>query len=503
MNYPFWDIDIGYGWLMGAIAVLHVFISHFAIGGGLYLVLAETSARRANDAFRLEFLQRLSKFFVLVSVVTGALSGVGIWFIIGLINPQATEVLIHHFVWAWATEWTFFLVEISAALIYYYGWKSMSARNHLIVGWIYFIAAWLSLVVINGIVCFMLTPGAWLQTGNFWDGFFNPTYWPSLAFRTGICVMLAGLYALMVGASRKPDKATVSLSRYNAVWAVVGLAIMLPTYFWYFNAIPQAIRAKAAEMMPFVEGLIKGGSGIWIALAVLVVLLGLILPRLYTRPVGIVLMALGLVWFGQFEWMRESIRKPYVVHGFMYGNGIDVAATESLKADGLLPHIAYRTGDDGGDLFRRACRSCHTIDGYKALKPKFDGTDEAFVAAMVRGVGVMKGNMPPWLGTEPESKLIAAHLYRQTDHRTLAEIYGLTGVELGRKVYEIRCGTCHQLGGFNDKAASIVGLSEDEYNSLLDMAGDMADEMPAFTAPPEERRALIQYLLTLSKGGAQ
>lgn len=33
MNYPFWDIDIGYGWLMGSIANLHVFISHFAIGG--------------------------------------------------------------------------------------------------------------------------------------------------------------------------------------------------------------------------------------------------------------------------------------------------------------------------------------------------------------------------------------------------------------------------------------------------------------------------------------
>ena len=35
----------------------------------------------------------------------------------------------------------------------------MTARDHLIVGWIYFVAAWLSLVVINGIITFMLTPG--------------------------------------------------------------------------------------------------------------------------------------------------------------------------------------------------------------------------------------------------------------------------------------------------------------------------------------------------------
>ena len=44
MNYPFWDVPIGYGVLMGVIAVLHVFISHFAIGGGLFLVVTEQRA---------------------------------------------------------------------------------------------------------------------------------------------------------------------------------------------------------------------------------------------------------------------------------------------------------------------------------------------------------------------------------------------------------------------------------------------------------------------------
>ncbi len=503
MNYPFWDINIGYGWMMGAFAVIHVFIAHFAIGGGLYLVLVERSARRANDTFRLEFLQRLSKFFVLVSVVSGALTGVGIWFIIGLINPEATEVLIHHFVWAWATEWTFFIIEIAAALIYFYGWKTMSARNHMIVGWIYFAAAWLSLVVINGIVCFMLTPGVWLQTGNFWDGFFNPTYWPSLAYRTGTCVMLAGLYALVVAARSRPDNATIPLIRYNAKWALTGLLIMVPTCLWYFQSIPNSIREKAAEAMPTVMDRINQAYATWLVLIVLVILLGLVLPRLYTRAVGIVMMCLGLIWFGQFEWMREAIRKPYVIVDFMYGNGIDVAAKEELKTDGLLPHIAFRTGNDGADLFNRTCRSCHTMRGYKPLAPQFDGTDEAFIAKMIRGTGVMRGNMPPYLSNEAESKLIAAHIYSKTDHRSLAEIYGLRGVELGRKVYEVRCGACHQIGGFNDKSPALTGLSEMEYNEMLDGAGDIAEEMPAFTAPPEERKAMIEYLKTLPKGGAQ
>ena len=198
MPYPFWDTDLGYGPMMAVIAIVHVFVSHFAIGGGLYLVIAEGSARKAGDEKRLEFVRRLSKFFILTTVVFGALTGVGIWFIIGLLNPKATEALIHNFVWGWAIEWTFFIVEILAAILYYYGWKRMSAKGHMTLGWIYFGAAWLSLVVINGIITFMLTPGAWIEAGTgqgFWAGFFNPTYFPSLVMRTGICLLMAGLFA--------------------------------------------------------------------------------------------------------------------------------------------------------------------------------------------------------------------------------------------------------------------------------------------------------------------
>ena len=40
MNYPFWDVETGYGILMALIAVVHVFVSHFAIGGGLTAIYA-------------------------------------------------------------------------------------------------------------------------------------------------------------------------------------------------------------------------------------------------------------------------------------------------------------------------------------------------------------------------------------------------------------------------------------------------------------------------------
>ena len=31
MNYPFWDVGIGYGVLMAVISIVHVFVSHFAV----------------------------------------------------------------------------------------------------------------------------------------------------------------------------------------------------------------------------------------------------------------------------------------------------------------------------------------------------------------------------------------------------------------------------------------------------------------------------------------
>jgi mono/diheme cytochrome c family protein len=499
MNYPFWDVPVSYGVLMAIIAVLHVFISHFAIGGGLYLVAREQQARRNNDQRTLEFLEKLSKFFILVTLVMGALTGVAIWFIIGLISPTATEALIHNYVWGWATEWTFFVVEITAALIYYYGWQRMAARDHLIVGWIYFIAAWLSLFIINGIITFMLTPGDWLRTGNFWDGFFNPTFWPSLVLRTGVSVMLAGLYALLVVARYGPSEFKENTVRTTTQWAIAGLALTALSQWWYWSAIPAAITSKALQVMP--TPIVALRYSVWLAviIALLLVVFGLGMARRLPMAAAVLLMALGLAWFGAFEWFRESIRKPFIITGYIYGNGVEVAQLNRYHKDGYLTGLAYRSGDDGADLFRHACRSCHTIDGYKPLKPAFDGTDHAFIAAIVRATHLLKGNMPPFPGTAAEADQIASFIQRYTDRRPLDEICELQGVDLGQKAYDLRCGKCHIIGGAGDKTKSFVGLSADDISGMLDAAENLGEGMPAYTGNPAERAALVAFLQNLGK----
>lgn len=55
MNYPLWDVP----WIGGGvpIAIIHVFISHFAVEAGLFNVLAEQRARRAGDERLLSFVR--------------------------------------------------------------------------------------------------------------------------------------------------------------------------------------------------------------------------------------------------------------------------------------------------------------------------------------------------------------------------------------------------------------------------------------------------------------
>ncbi len=100
----------------------------------------------------------------------------------------------------------------------------------------------LSLVVINGIITFMLTPGQWLETRAFWDGFFNPTYWPAIVLRTGITLLMATAFMGLV-ATRAEATARPRLARYLGFWLVAGVLVAYAGFRWWEGALPEAVRA--------------------------------------------------------------------------------------------------------------------------------------------------------------------------------------------------------------------------------------------------------------------
>ena len=418
MNYPVWELTtFGGGALVAVIATLHVFVAHFAVGGGLFLVLTERKAYREKDRRILDYVHGHTKFFLLITMVFGALSGFGIWLIISLLSPAATSILIHSFVFGWATEWVFFVVEIASLLIYYYTFNRMEPRNHLIVGWIYFIFAWLSLFVINGIVSFMLTPGHWLETKSFWDGFFNPSFGASLFFRTFIALSLAGIYGLITSTRIQDDGLRQRMVRYCVLWLAVPFVLLVPSAWWYLGVIPPEAREVISDPELTVDTVRKA----FLVLTPIVFLAGLFmalrLPKSFQQGFSFVLMILSFLYLGSFEMVRESARRPYIIHGYMYSNSILKDSLPEFQQQGVLKTarwVKHKTVtpanqvEAGEELFKLLCISCHSVGGYRNdMLERTDGMTKAQFESILDEMGAEEQQMPPFAGNQQERQALA------------------------------------------------------------------------------------------------
>ncbi len=420
MNYPVWEPPmLGGGLVIGIIAILHVFVSHFAVGGGLFLPLTERKAYLENNAELLEYVKSHTKFFVLITLVFGAVSGVGIWWSIGLVNPEATATLIHVFVWGWAIEWVFFIVEIAAAFVYYYGWDRLDRKTHLTVGWIYAVSAWMSLFVINGILAFMLTPGSWLEAPTFWRAFFNPSMLPSCIVRTAVSVALAGVYALVTAAAVRDVGLRVEVTQYAAKWVLAGTLVIPLGGAWYIATLPQLAREISMGAAPPVT-IFAGLSIFFSALVVLFTYFGPYQhPRYFNLTFAFVIAVMALSTTAVTEWVREAVRKPYIIYDYMYANTLRLEDVSRIRQESILKSAQFvrfhevdpqRVVESGADIFRVQCASCHTVDGYNSVRFAVKGWTREMIDYQLLHLNELKGFMPPFVGTDAERRALVAWL---------------------------------------------------------------------------------------------
>jgi cytochrome bd-type quinol oxidase subunit 1 len=502
LNYPYWQLAIPGGMLIALVAVLHVFVSHFAVGGGFFLVVTETLARRQKDAALLSYCRRHSKFFALLTLVFGAISGVGIWFTIGLVSPEATSTLIHTFVWAWAIEWVFFFVEIAAAIIYAKTWDSLPARDHLVVGWIYFVAAWMSLFVINGILTFMLTPGRWLETQNFWDGMFNPTYLPSLVARTAVSFILAGIfgYITLPKAEGRETGVREKVARWAALWMVAGAVVLPLSLWWYFVCIPKFSQLYLNGVLTGARHAMRGGVGFTLLALAIALVFGVWKPRWMRPPVVAVLVICGLGMIGAGEYLREFVRKPWVINQVIYANDVRASQVETLQAKGTLQTANFLLTSDktsatyGENLFHLQCGSCHAAAGYRGMARRVDGWDAEFAADILQHIHKLRGTMPPYAGNEDDRKALGSYLASLNPPWHFA-ITGANRLEVGEKVFASRCGHCHTVNGnFRPLRGVFEKQTPSQVQDMFPVLGSMNTDMPNFNAPDDQAQALAFYI---------
>jgi len=458
MNYPVWELYAsGGGLLIAIIAVIHVYIAHFAVGGGLYLVLCEQRAHKSQNIELFAYLKKHTRFFMLLTMVFGGVTGVGIWFTMSLLSPEASSVLIHQFVFAWAVEWIFFTCEIIALFIYYYSFDRIQPEIHIRIGWFYFGFAWLSLFVVNGIISFMITPGQWLETGNFWHGLFNPGFLPSLLFRTALTIVFAGIFGVVTASALKNDDFRNQQFRFCGKWILSGL-LSLPVFaHFYFYSLPdiseKMIKGASPEIQPFVI--------LFLLLFGMLLISGIVMFTTLTQQkqkiLAYSLLIMGLLYMGSFEWIREASRKPYIIYNYLYANQQYKFDTSIIKEKGILKTAKWSQHktitsenkmDAGHELFLISCSSCHSIGGpINDILPLTQKYSITGMRSALIGQGKITPYMPEFLGSSEERNALAHYIVDGLHQKITAESQS------------IALTLTHSEMSFNDKSQNFVLLA--------------------------------------------
>ena len=437
MDFPIFHIDFfGNRFLIAFIAVIHVFINHSMAVGAMPLVAAmEWWGHRAGKEEWDRLAYRILFTCFVITTTFGALTGVGIWFSTSLVNPYAIGSLIRVFFWAWLAEWSVFVLEVVFIMIYFLTWKRMTGAakgRHVAIGWALAAFSWATMAIITAVLGFMMDPGSWMTERSFLTGVFNPIYLPQLAFRTPVAMLTAGLFAMLLTfffTRREPAMRALAV-RWIGVWILAWLPLAVGGSLWYRAAVPAWMWdnlpvALTTQDFTDWQGAMGWSLAIAVAVAAVVALWAVILPRRLPRVALLLPFLCCLLWLGTFERVREFVRKPYIIVEYMYANGLRVDDYPLYAEEGILAHATYvstrevsdvNTVEAGREVFRIACTRCHTTSGLNGITTRLENMygdapwDRDTVKAYVVGMHHTRPFMPPFPGSDPEAGALADYL---------------------------------------------------------------------------------------------
>lgn len=420
-------------------AITHVLVSHGgAVGGSLLIAVTEWLAWKRGDEQLEEWARKMLFVFFVVTTALGAATGVGIWLNANVINPVAIGSLLRVFFWHWFTEWIVFVAEVTLILVYFFTWDKWRGPRkiwHIRLGFTYAVASWLTMSLITGILGFMLTPGAWLETRSMEQAFTNPTWLPSLVFRTPLAISLAAAWGLVYSHFLALDpEFRARLRSYLAKWMLAAGIVVPIAGLWYVSRVPAAVMALGYDalirngIMTFTTimgqimtpGVVRVLNAIGILAIVVPGLVALLRPRLYRHWMAVLTILAAILMIGEMEMVREFIRKPYVIYNYLLANGIRLEDRNLLNQEGVLAHSRWAAVDRvtpenrvqaGYEIFKLECRYCHTPEGLTGLAQRTRGWSEEAIDAYIQNLHQVRQFMPPFTGTDEERRAVAAWVF--------------------------------------------------------------------------------------------
>jgi hypothetical protein len=444
MQFPYFQFPLfGDGLIIAIDAILHVFISHgIAIGMVTMIVLAEYIGYRHSAPEWENFAKSAIKPVVIIITSIGAITGVGIWFITSGIVPAAIGSMLRVFFWPWFVEWIVFALEVVVILIIYFKWESLSnerKKHHLHLGLAYIVLACVSAFLITGILGFMLTPDGWPSNRSFWSAFFNPTFLPQLAWRISIAFAMGALFiiAYLLFFSKSSRKFRKDAMNYYAKVLIVPLVAMPFCAWWWYYMVPEGFKthAKPSTLLWIIvkdTGLLGLFNEIfWISLVANIIIVFAIvitawkewvtISKLIIIPVILII----LFFVAEYERVREFVRGPYLMPGYMYANTVLLTEHELLSKEGLLKNSYWfdkmapeqTLEQKGAYLFAMNCGTCHTIGGKNNIIDRFKGRSEPGIYVILGRTEQMVPWMPPFTGTVEERKITAGFIWNLIENK--------------------------------------------------------------------------------------
>ncbi len=441
MQFPYFQFPVvGDPLIIEIDAVLHVFISHgVAIGLMSLIVLAEYIGFKRKAPSWENLARSAIKPTVITITGIGAVTGVGIWFITTGLVPSAIGSMLRVFFWPWFLEWFVFFAEVVVILVYYFTWhrwRDEQKLSHIRLGLSYVVLASISAFLITGILAFMLTSGNWPESRSFWPAFFNPSFFSQFCWRLSISFTMGTLFMIFyLGFLFKGNEEfRKTAASYYAKILIVPLAGMVVTGWWWFRTIPAGFKAHAKPSLliwVFARDIrwfwaFHIGAAVVIALLILAALLRHITA---SRVLAIPAILVVLFAVAEFERIREFIRGPYVMPGYMYASEVMLTEHELFKKEGMLRHSYWfnqmtpepSVEQEGAFLFAQNCGTCHTIGGRNDIRDRFAGRTERGIYVILGRTEQMVPWMPPFSGTDEERSKTSHFISKLLEHRYTLE----------------------------------------------------------------------------------
>ncbi|MCL4490867.1 MAG: cytochrome ubiquinol oxidase subunit I [Nitrospirae bacterium] len=431
MQFPIFQAPyLGNGMTIALDAVPHVIISHgLAIGAITLIVISEyfgfRKSSREWEAFAKEFL----RFTIIITTGLGAITGVGIWLITSALSPRGIGSLLRIFFWPWFAEWIAFTLEVIVILIYYFTWDTWTGekkKQHIYLGASYIVFSLSSAFLITGILGFMLTPDGWPWDKSFWSAFFNPSFLPQLLLRVSMAFALGAIFSVaFLFATRRESAFRKEALRFFGKVSSISFSATGIFSWWYFTVVPSAFKTHAifsvlTSRFSQHPEIFYGINAAGIFMLFLFALFGLrgavFLSRILIIPVLLVSMSFVM----EFERVREFIRGPYLLPGYMYANQVLLKEVPLLDKAGMLKNSYWYNmtthGPDpinqGAYLFAENCSMCHTIGGVNDIKERVKGRTEDGIFVILGHTQDMVPFMPPFSGTDQERRIMAGFLHQ-------------------------------------------------------------------------------------------